>query len=450
MSWKNQILRLAIDDVNPDGNGVGRAESGMVVFVPLAVPGDVCDVLIIKETSGFLIGKLISLITPSPFRVQPSCPAFGKCGSCAFLHVSEEYENELKREIARKAFLRIAKMDVEVEKTRSFGMERYRNKVVYPLVRNGNRCSFGYYARHSHSVVPHDDCPLQDSRFAEIAGVFCRLADRLHVPVWNESASSGILRHLCVRKSRAGTFWVTVVAAKRFRGESALAQELAAAFPCISGVFLNLNPAPGNVIFGEETVSLLGERVQTDVLCGRELFISPVSFYQINADCAENMYDTAAELLNLAPEDVLLDLFCGIGTIGLSIVSDRQSLFGVELNPDAVRDAWSNAERCGRTDRNTFFVCGDASFGIQACNEKFGRPQAIIVDPPRKGLSDETIRSIVDSNCPKLLYISCNPATLAKNCADLCLGHYFVQKVLPFNMFLRTGHVECVTLIAKK
>ena len=449
MSSKNQVLRVRIDDINPDGNGIGRADDGKVVFVPLTAPGDVWDVRIIKETSGYLVGKAESQISPSEHRIPVSCPCYNRCGSCSFLHLSEEYENRKKREIVKNAFLRIAKMDVPVEETRHCSMERYRNKVVYPLAYTGPAASFGYYARHSHVLVPHTDCPLQDKRFAEIASCFCSLADRMHIPLWNESSQSGVLRHLALRMNRSGLFAVTFVASKRFREATRLAEDLRNSFPFISSVFLNVNPRPDNGILGQETVLLSGSSSFEDTLCGKRFLISPLSFYQIHAECAEDMYRTAAELLSLRDGDTLLDLYCGVGTIGLSIVSESQNLLGVEIVPDAVRDAAENARRNGRDSRNTKFICGDAFEGFRSCEETFGTPDAIVVDPPRKGLSEEVMHAVIESGCDRVLYISCNPATLAGNCAVLCANGFHVQAAIPFNMFPRTGHVETVTLITR-
>ena len=447
---KNQLIRLRIDDLHPDGNGIGRTEDGMVVFVSLTVPGDVCEVLIIKETSNYLIGKLQTLLTPSPHRIPAACPAFRRCGSCSFLHLSEDFENELKRSYVKNAFLRIAHLDVPVEETRSFSMERYRNKVIYPLSSQDGILTFGYYARHSHSVVPHEDCLLQDRRFSAIASQFCIEAQELNVSAWDSASGTGVLRHLMLRKNRKGLFSVTIAASSRFPEQKTLSDRLMSKFSEIRGVSLNIQPRPDNVILGEETILLGGQSSLDDCMCGNTYSISPVSFYQIHTECAEQMYATAALLLDLHPDDILLDLYCGVGTIGLSIAGRDLYLVGVEIVPKAVEDALDNAIRNGRSKKNTLFVCGDAATGLTACKNTFGSPSAIIVDPPRKGLSNEVVQAIIDSSCPKLLYISCDPASLAKNCSSFVSAGYSIQSVIPFNMFPRTGHVETVVLLSRK
>ena len=447
---KNQIERVTVTDINPDGNGVGRAKDGMVVFIPLAAPGDTVDVRIIKETSDCLIGRLEAIVTPSACRIEPACPVYARCGSCTFLHLSESFENQKKRELVQSAFSRIAKLQVEVEETRSFSMSRYRNKVVYPLTEQNGMPVFGYYARHSHSLIPHEDCPLQDARFSEIAARFCEEIRRLHIPVWNDSAKAGVLRYLSLRKNRSGMFSLLFVASRRFREEGDLAERMMNAFPFIQGVSININKAADNVILGDETVSLAGSPVLEDILCGKRFSISPAAFYQINADCAEAMYRTASDLLGLESGDVLMDLYCGSGTIGLSVIQPGQKLIGVEIVPDSIRDAAANAKMNGRDTGDTVMLLGDASAGFKLCETRFGKPDAIVVDPPRKGLSDDVIAQILHSGCEKVVYISCNPVSLAKDCARLCGEAYRIQKVIPFNMFPRTGHVETVVLMIRQ
>ena len=268
--------------------------------------------------------------------------------------------------------------------------------------------------------------------------------------MWNEKSGAGILRHLLMRKNRKGEYMVCFVASKRFDKAELLAQELMQVFPEIIGVSLNINPTSGNVILGDETIRLAGESVLHDELCGKMFEISPTAFYQVNADCAEAMYQKAAELAELPDGGVLLDLYCGAGTIGLSMIKDEQKLCGVEIIPDAIKNAWKNAENNGRNRENTLFVCGDASIGVEHCRKNFGEPDVIVVDPPRKGLSKEVIDTLLDVAPERIVYISCNPATLAGNCADLCKELYTIDQVIPYNMFPRTGHVESVVLLKRR
>ena len=439
-----------ITDLNPDGNGVGRDRDGQVVFVPLTAPGDVCAVRIIKETKNYLVARPEALLEPSPCRVDPDCNCYKRCGGCTMRHVTAKYERENKRALVQNCFARISKLDVEVAPVFETGEERYRNKVVYPFAMHGDKPVFGYYARHTHTVIPHEDCKVQSPRFDEIASFVTDEITKYRVPVWDETQNKGILRHIAMRKTADDNFSVCLIASARFTAAAQIATDLMEKFPFVSGVALNLNPTPGNVIFGEKTSTLAGEPTLTDTLCGKRFRVSPVSFYQINRALAEKLYEKAAALADLQPGQTLLDLYCGAGTIGLSMIKPGQKLCGVEIVPDAIENAKKNAEACGRTPDDTLFVCGDASLGIDECKKKFGDPDVIVVDPPRKGLSKEVIDVLLAASPEKIVYVSCDPATLASDCAALVSGGYSLSTAYPFNMFPRTGHVETVVFLSRK
>ena len=447
---KNEIITLSITDINPDGNGVGRGENGEVVFVPLTAPGDLAKVKIIKCAKNYFVGRLEELVSPSPLRVEPDCPAYHRCGGCVYRHLSEEAELQIKKQTVENAFKRIGHLEVTVADTVSFGFSNYRNKVVYPLGRNNNGdVTFGYYARHTHAIVEHETCPLQENLFSEIATFHVKQSEKHHIPVWNEQTGKGILRHIVMRKNRKGEYFVCFTAAKTFPKAKLLAEELMEAFPQVIGVALNVNPKGDNVIFGAETHHLAGETTLQDTLCGKEFSISPTAFYQVNPECTRALYQKAAELANLPENGVLLDLYCGAGTIGLSMAGESNKLCGVEIIPEAVENAKINARVNQRGESNTLFLCGDASLGVVACKKAFGDPDVIVVDPPRKGLSDEVIKALLEVAPKKIIYISCNPATLAANCEKLSYT-YEIGVVAPFNMFPRTGHVESIVCLTRR
>lgn len=447
---KNQIETVRIEDINPDGNGVARLQNGSVVFVPLTAPGDLCEIKIIKELSSYSIGRVEKIIEPSQVRINVSCPVYNRCGSCNFLHLSMQYENEKKREIVRNALMRIGKINAEVKETVCPVTDRYRNKVVYPIREADKEHVFGYYARHSHSLIPHDTCNLQQEIFDKIAMFHVKQLQKYHIPAWDEKTQTGIVKHLAMRRSQCGKILVTIVASKRFQKEKEIALELIQEFKEIVGVSININAEPGNVIFGDKTFNLAGEAVIHDTLCDIEFEISPCSFYQVNAKCAELLYSTARSVLELDGTETILDLFCGIGTIGISVSELNNKLFGIEIVSDAVRNANINASLAGRDSANTRFVCCDADIGFHECAKAFGKPDVVIVDPPRKGLSNEVLASISANMPEKLLYISCDPATLASNAAFLVKHDYEIATVIPFNMFPRTGHVETLILFKNK
>lgn len=447
---KNDLITLSITDINPDGNGVGRAENGEVVFVPLTAPGDLAKVKIIKCAKNYFVGRLEELVSPSPLRVEPDCPAYHRCGGCVYRHLSEEAELQIKKQTVENAFKRIGHLEVTVADTVSFGFSNYRNKVVYPLGRNNNGdVTFGYYARHTHAIVEHVTCPLQEDLFSEIAMFHVKQSEKHHIPVWNEQTGKGVLRHIAMRKNRKDEYFVCFTAAKAFPKAKLLAEELMEAFPQVIGVALNINHKGDNVIFGAETHHLAGETTLQDTLCGKEFSISPTAFYQVNPECTEALYQKAAELAALPENGVLLDLYCGAGTIGLSMAGESNKLCGVEIIPEAVENAKINARVNQRGESNTLFLCGDASLGVEACKKAFGAPDVIVVDPPRKGLSDEVIKTLLEVAPKKIIYISCNPATLAANCEKLSYT-YKIGEVTPFNMFPRTGHVESIVCLRKK
>ncbi len=437
---------LTVTDLHPDGNGVGRTQDGMAVFLPRCVPGDRVRAKFIKQTKTYAVGRAEEWLERSSLRQESDCPYDRRCGGCTLRHMSFAAECAWKRSLVENAFRRIGHLSVAVAETVAVNEQRYRNKVAYPLQSVDGRVAFGYYAQRSHELVTHTDCKQQDELFVRIAMFHVKQLQAHRVPVWDERSARGVARHLVMRKNRDGQYLVCMVASQPFAQAKALATELHEAFPQIVGVSLNLNAAAGNTILGRETVGLWGSEVLTDRLCGREFVLSPGAFYQVNPDCAEAIYRKAAELACLPAGGTLLDLYCGAGTIGLCLTDETQRLLGVECVPEAVENAKENAKRNGRT-ANVRFVCGDASEGVRACRETFGEPDVIVVDPPRKGLSDEVIQTILSVSPKRLLYISCDPATLAKNCADLCAGGYTVKTAIPYQMFPRTGHIETLCLL---
>ncbi len=447
---KNDIITLEITDITPDGYGVGRFD-GKVYFVADTAIGDKCECLVLKELKSHSFAKLVNLITPSPDRITPDCAVCKRCGGCAFRHISYDSELELKKNIVRQAFARIAKMDIRVNDIVSDVPERYRNKVQYPFARGESGAVFGYYARHSHRIVAHSDCPLQDKIFTEIADHTARVADKLGISAYDESTGHGIIRHAVMRKNRVGEIIYCIVVAEKHKNLRLLAETVAGRFKEIIGIHININKRRDNVIFGDETVCLLGAESLTDRLCGKVFELSPRAFYQVNAAMAEKLYNHAASLAS--PKEngsIILDLYCGAGTIGLCVANDKDKLCGVEIIDAAIENAKINARLNGRSEKDTLFVCGDASVGVEECKKKFGRPDIVIVDPPRKGLDKAVIETVVKAKPEHVVYISCDPATLARDCAIFAEKGYTANEATPFDLFPRTGHVETVVLLSRE
>ena len=443
MFAKDQIFTVRIDDMNNEGNGVCRVD-GTVFFVIGAVTGDVCKVKVIKTAKNYCVAVIAELIEPSQNRVQPLC-GYKRCGGCSFKNITPEHELQIKRRIVEGAFLR-AGVEIPVAEVTSVGDgTRYRNKAQFPVGVDKNlRISFGYYAQHSHDIVFCEDCIIADPEFPRIARTVCDFADSRGITAYSEKTGKGLLRHVCMRSGTGGILLIIVINAKRLPFCDELISTVTSAHPRVCGITVNVNEENTNVIYGKKYVSIYGKETLRDDLCGRRFEISPASFYQVNHDCCEALYKKAAELLDLKGSEVVVDLYCGVGTVGLCAARGTGRLIGVEIVPEAVENARINARL--NEANNAEFLCGDSSVIKNAVN---GKVDAIIVDPPRKGLSDEVIDAIFDIAPDKLLYISCDPDTLARDLKKL-LGSYTADTAYPFNMFPKTGHVECVTLMTRK
>ncbi len=448
---KNDIIQLNITDLTPEGFGVGRID-GKVVFVADTAVGDIIEAKVLKELKNHSFAKVEKILTPSPDRIESDCSVSQKCGGCVFRHVSYDAELNLKRNIVKQAFSRIANMDIEIGETVFSNPAFYRNKVQYPFAKDTDgKCIFGYYARRSHRIVEHDSCPLQDKIFSEIASFCAKTADFLGISAYDEQTGNGILRHIVMRKNRVGEILVTLVVFKEDRNIKALADRIFDKFESVVGIHINLNKKRDNVIFGDKTKKVVGLDTLNDKLCGKSFEISPRSFYQVNAEMAEKLYNAAKELAfdDDGNSKIILDLYCGIGTIGLSLAREKDKLCGVEIIADAVENAKKNAKLNGRNEENTLFVCGDAEIGVNECKNKFGSPDIIIVDPPRKGLDVSVIKTVADAEPEKIIYISCDPATLSRDCALFTEHGYVTDKATPFDLFPRTGHVESLVCLTR-
>lgn len=448
---KNKKLTVDITDMTPEGDGIGKI-GGRVYFVPRACTGDRAEILVLKDLKSKSYAKLLSLEKPSVHRTDPECACFEKCGGCAFRHINYDYEAIVKRSFVENAFRRIGHLDCEIAETVKENPDFYRNKVQYPFARDKNgKCVFGYYSRRSHRIIKHGSCMLQDRIFTDIASFCAEKCDILNIKAYDEAKNSGSLRHIVMRKNRKNEIMLCLVVTdaenKLYFG---LAEDIRKKFDCVKSVFINENKRKDNVIFGNKIFCISGKKYLTDTLCGKLYRLSPRSFYQVNADMAEKLYNIAKEKADLKDGEILLDLYCGVGTVGISIAEENNMLCGVEIIEDAVSDARENAYLNGRTDENTLFVCGDASLGVEKCREKFGNPDVITVDPPRKGLSKEVIDGICRANPKRVVYISCNPSTFARDCALFAERGFETGEVTPVDMFPRTGHIESVALLKNK
>ena len=451
---KNEIITLVITDLNNLGCGVGRYEpDGRVVFVKGAVTGDTVRAKIIKVNGSFCVARLEEVLTPSPYRTETdTCAAPLACGGCVYRHITYEHELDLKREYVRHAFIKAGLADVEVLPVLSTGkITGYRNKAQYPVMQTKNGIKAGFFAAKSHNIIPADACAIQSGRFAPIVRFVCEFAETNHWSVYDEKSGRGLLRHIYLRVGEVtGQIMVClVINGDTVPNSDALIRELTAAFPSVVSILLNRNCENTNVVLGKDFVTLYGKNYIEDELCGLRFRISADSFYQVNRDGAELLYGKAAELAALRGDELLMDLYCGTGTIGLSMSKNVGKLIGVEIVPAAVECAKENAERNGV--RNAEFFCGDASSKETILSCTGGKtPDVVIIDPPRKGSTKELVECLSALDVKKIVYVSCNPDTLARDCAWFVEANYQIGDVQPVDLFPRTGHVESVVCLTRK
>lgn len=445
---KNDIMTLEITALTNEGSGVGRHE-GMAVFVPFTAAGDVIACRIVKVLKSYAYGRVEKIVTPSPDRVENDCPVFPRCGGCVFRHISYSAELSAKERFVRDAFGRIGGLDPRFLSIWGGAERRYRNKLQMPFARDKNgEPVCGFFSGRSHTVIPVEDCLLQHEEFAEIAAYVLGQVKALRISVYNEELHEGVLRHIFLRRGHySGEICLCLVARRRVPQFDKLAAGVMERFPRVRGVVLNLNRDRTNVILGEEEILLRGSPVINDSMCGVAVELSPKSFYQVNTPAAEELYRQAAEFAQ--PEGkVLLDLYCGAGTIGLSMAKRAKKVIGAENVPQAVGNARENAKRGGFD--NAEFMLADAGEAAAALAERGERPDVIILDPPRKGCSEETLTACAKMAPERIVMISCNASTAARDCRRLEELGYRTETVRAFDLFPRTSHVECVVLLSRK
>ena len=451
---KNQILTLRIERLSSDGSGVAHSPDGETVFVPGAAPGDEADVRIVKDCKRYAFGILDHLRTPSPDRIPVDCAVAGPCGGCSLRHLDYTAELRAKQENVTDAFRRIGGLDVPVLGIcPSPEADRYRNKVQFPvgLDKNGAPC-IGFYAGRTHRIVPCPDCKLQPGVLNDIGNALCRFFAENGIQPYNEETGRGLVRHIFLRRgAHSGQIMVCLVCTRpNFPHANALCTRLREQFADIATILLNVNSKNTNVILGTETHTLYGPGYIEDTLCGVPVQLGPLSFYQVNTLAAERLYGIAAQYAQLTPDDLLLDLYCGMGTIGLSMVGRCRELVGVEIVPEAIESAKANAARMGdAVAAKSRFFCADAGQAATRLAAEGLHPDVVMLDPPRKGCDEATLSAVVRMAPRRVVYVSCNPATAARDAAWLEQNGYHAEKVQPVDLFPRTKHCECVIALSK-
>ena len=459
---KNDIVRLEITALTSEGNGVGRYE-GMAVFVPYTAVGDVIECRIVKLKPNYAYGKIERLLFSSKDRIEPDCPSYFRCGGCVFRHISYDAELRAKEGFVRDSFRRIGGFELEPEPI--IGCKdtyHYRNKVQLPVASDENGCFYGFFSQRSHRVIRIRNCLIQPEIFTDISDDIISYQNSRGLPAYDESTGRGLLRHIYLRKGEhSGEIMVVLVVSKSTDAYNELAHMLADKYKAIKTVCLNVNSERTNVILGSKDICLYGDGKISDCMCGMKLEISPHAFYQVNTPAAETVYSVAKDYAHLSEDETLLDLYCGIGTVGLSMADKIKKLVGVEVIEQAIVNARKNAELNGMASKAEF-VCGDAGEISRAICKESGdsaskpsvhgindKIDVVVVDPPRKGCDKTTLDAILDMSPERVVYISCNHATAARDAKYLCEQGYSLVRYRPCDMFPRTAHVETVVLLSK-
>lgn len=454
---KNDVLTLKIEDITNLGFGVAR-HNGEVIFIADTVPGDEVEAKIIKIASSYAVARCERLTVASAARVSTRC-SISACKSCAYKLISYRDELALKEEGVRQIFKKAGLGHVTVEDIVPSPLEcGYRNKAQYPIARTRDGgYAIGFYAPKSHRVTEAADCPLAPSEFREIIELLRTFFEKHAISVYDEESGNGLLRHIYLRRGEvSGEVLLTlVINGDTLPRSRELVSELVARFPAIVGILINKNKKNTNVILSDEYELLFGRDYIFDTLAGVELKITAPSFYQVNRRCAELLYAKARELAEPKSDDVILDLYCGAGSIGLSMARDAGEVIGIEIVDSAVECARFNAEHNGIA--NASFYSGDAKnterlleHAERERGEKI-KPSIVILDPPRAGSSEELINHIAKNLLPeRVVYISCNPQTLARDMVLFEALGYFGSSVTPVDMFPGTGHVESVVCLTRK
>ena len=442
---KNQEHTVTIEGYGEGGMGVARID-GRVVFVHGALRGEKCRVLILKTLKSVAFAKVLEVLEPSSERITPDCPYFPRCGGCTYRHIRYEEELRLKKQRVQDNLSRIGGSDVTVEEI--LGAQdtlRYRNKAQYPVSKDG---AVGFYRARTHEVIECEHCLLVKPEADAAAEALREYMQSCRVAGYDEKTGRGLVRHLYIRSNAAGESLVCVlVNGDKLPKEDRLVTLLRDACPKCTGIVLGTNTKKGNVILGDRYRTLWGSDRLEDTLCGKTFRLSVPSFYQVNRVQAERLYAKAIEFAGLTGQETVLDLYCGAGTITLALSDHAKKVLGAEIVPEAIDDARENAARNGV--KNAEFFCGDASDVAKKLARENLRPDVITVDPPRKGLAADVVESIAEMQPQRVVYVSCDSATMARDVKRLADLGYTAQRACAVDMFPRADHVETVVLLSK-
>jgi 23S rRNA (uracil1939-C5)-methyltransferase len=447
---KNMICTVTIDSCSGTGAGIARF-NGLVIFVQGALRGEQCEIKLLKVKRNVAFAKVERILSPSPSpsRITPECPYFPACGGCVFWHMTYEEELEVKRQQVEDALSRIGGFAVTVPPV--LGAEtilHYRNKAQFPVSASSKGLQVGFYHARSHDVIPVETCLIQSGLASQTANVVRKWMETFDITGYDERTKQGLVRHIYVRTNQIGEALVCIIInGTKLPHYNVLVQWLRDTCPSIAGILYSINQRNDNVILGDQYQLLWGKDHLTDELLGQQFRLSVPSFYQVNHAQTERLYKVAIAYAAFHGTETVLDLYCGVGTISLSLARNVKRVIGVEIIPEAVRDAKENAMR--NQIPNVEFFCADAGTATKKFIQEGISPDVIVVDPPRKGLDQMVIDSVLQLSPQRIIYISCDPATLARDLKQLSHHNYILDRITAVDMFPRTKHVETVVLMSR-
>ena len=448
---KNQEYIVDIIDNGFEGEGIAKID-GFTIFIPGAIKGEKVRILIVKVLSSHAFGKLLEILEASKYRQEVDCSTYKRCGGCNLRHIKYEETLKMKQNAVQSLVNKTLKNKLQVQET--IGMDNpyhYRNKAQYPVgIDKKGEPVIGVFANRTHEVIPIEKCLIQNPKSEEITKFILNFIKKEHISVYNEETRKGLFRHIVIKVGiKTGEIMcILVINGKTIPKEEILIKNLVENFPQIKTIVKNINTKNTNVILGQDNINVYGDGHIEDILGEYKFKISPLSFYQVNPIQAEKLYELGVKMAEISKEDTVFDLYCGIGTISIFMAKYAKKVYGVEIVEDAIKDAKENAKLNNAT--NTEFFAGDTEIVLdELINQKKVIPDIVMFDPPRKGLAKNSINNILNIKPKKIVYISCNPATLVRDLAEF-ESLYEVKSIVPVDMFPFTSHVEVCALLELK
>ena len=449
MLEKNKIYEAEIVDYTSEGQGIAKVE-GCAVFVPNAIVGEICRIRIEKAAKTWASGKIVEILERSPHRINRACPVAKLCGGCAFHHMDYEEESRMKAQRVRTCLNRIGGENLEaVPIMAAPTCEGYRNKAQYPVSVKKGKAIAGFFRAGSHEVIENRRCLILPEESDAVKDIVIDYVNQYRVMPYDEKTHKGLLRHIYVRRGAvSGQILVCLVLNGRRLPEPEVLIERLKKVPGFTTLVVSVNTKVGNSVLGDEFITLFGPGYIEDTLCGLNFRLSPRSFYQVNHHQAQRLYEAAIDRAEITKNDTVLDLYCGVGTITLAMAKAAGKVIGVEVIPQAVEDARDNAERNGI--KNAEFFCGDAGQAALELEKQGVQADVVVVDPPRKGLNADTIEALSRFAPRRIVYVSCDPATLARDVALLKERGYQVKDAIAADLFPRCAHVESICCLVRE